>query len=175
MDDWLHDFENFEFELAHPVEAGERLVLEQWGRNKGKGSGLKTEIHYAAVYTFRKGKVAYCPRVPHLRRRSRSRWPVGVGDVAGERGDCARWNAAYNRRDMKTLFALTASDFEFRSIFLTMESVFRGHEGLDAYFEAIEDAYERFVVLADEFIDAGAAVLVVAHVDWRARRAAPKE
>ena len=57
MDDWLHDFENFEFEFAHPVEAGERLVLEQWGRNKGKGSGLKTEIHYAAVYTFRKGKV----------------------------------------------------------------------------------------------------------------------
>ena len=80
-----------------------------------------------------------------------------------------RWNAAYNRRDMKTLFALTASDFEFRSIFLTMESVFRGHEGLDAYFEAIEDAYERFVVLADEFIDAGAAVLVVAHVDWRGK------
>ena len=80
-----------------------------------------------------------------------------------------RWNAAYNRRDMKTLFALTASDFEFRSIFLTMESIFRGHEGLDAYFEAIEDAYERFVVLADEFIDAGAAVLVVAQVDWRGK------
>ena len=24
---------------------------------QGKGSGLKTEIHYAAVYTFRGGKV----------------------------------------------------------------------------------------------------------------------
>ena len=80
-----------------------------------------------------------------------------------------RWNAAYNRRDMETLFALTAADFEFRSIFLTMESIFRGHEGLDAYFEAIEDAYERFVVAADEFIDAGAAVLVVAHVEWRGK------
>ena len=34
-----------------------RLVLEQWWRNRGKGSGLKTEIHYAAVYTFRGGKV----------------------------------------------------------------------------------------------------------------------
>jgi len=80
-----------------------------------------------------------------------------------------RWNAAYNRRDMETLFALTASDFEFRSIFLTMESIFRGHEGLDAYFEAIEDAYERFVVATDEFIDAGAAVLLVAHVEWRGK------
>ena len=80
-----------------------------------------------------------------------------------------RWNAAYNRRDMEALFALTASDFEFRSIFLTMESIFRGHEGLDAYFDAIDDAYERFVVLADEFIDAGAAVLAVAHVEWRGK------
>jgi ketosteroid isomerase-like protein len=80
-----------------------------------------------------------------------------------------RWNAAYNRRDMETLFALTASDFEFRSIFLTMESIFRGHEGLDAYFEAIDDAYEQFVVATDEFIDAGAAVLLVAHVEWRGK------
>ena len=80
-----------------------------------------------------------------------------------------RWNAAYNRRDRETLFALTASDFEWRSIFLTVESVFRGHEGLDAYFEAIDDAYERFVVQADEFMDAGAAVLVVTHVEWRGK------
>ena len=80
-----------------------------------------------------------------------------------------RWNAAYNRRDMEALLALTASDFEFRSIFLTIESIFRGHEGLDAYFEAIEDAYERFVVLADDFIDAGAAVLLVANVKWRGK------
>ena len=80
-----------------------------------------------------------------------------------------RWNAAYNRRDRETLFALTASDFEFRSIFLSVESVFRGHDGLDAYFEAIEDAYERFVVHISEFIDAGAAVVVVGHVDWRGK------
>ena len=80
-----------------------------------------------------------------------------------------RWNAAYNRRDMEALFALTASDFEFRSIFLSMESIYRGHEGLGAYFEAIEDAYERFVVVVDEFIDAGAAVLVAANVEWRGK------
>jgi uncharacterized protein len=57
MDDWLQDFEDFEFEFGQPVDADGRLVLEQWGRNRGKGSGLKTEIHYAAVYTFRHGKV----------------------------------------------------------------------------------------------------------------------
>jgi ketosteroid isomerase-like protein len=57
MDDWLQDFEDFAFEFGPPVETDGRLVLEQWGRNTGKGSGLNTEIHYAAVYTFRRGKV----------------------------------------------------------------------------------------------------------------------
>ena len=57
MEDWLGDFEDFEFELAQPVEAGDRLVLEQRARNRGKGSGLTTEIQYGAVYTFRDGKV----------------------------------------------------------------------------------------------------------------------
>ena len=57
MDDWLQDFEGFAFEFSQPVEADGRLVLDQWARNTGKGSGLKTEIHYAAVYTFRRGRV----------------------------------------------------------------------------------------------------------------------
>jgi ketosteroid isomerase-like protein len=57
MDDWLQDFEDFAFDFAQPVEVDERLVLEQWARNRGKGSGLETEIHYAAVYTFRDGKL----------------------------------------------------------------------------------------------------------------------
>src|SRR4051794_26362358 len=57
MDDWLQDFDFFQFKFGQPVEVDGRLVLEQWGRNRGKGSGLETEIHYAAVYTFRRGKV----------------------------------------------------------------------------------------------------------------------
>jgi ketosteroid isomerase-like protein len=57
MDDWLQDFEGFAFEFGRPVEVDGCLVLEQWGRNRGKGSGLETEIHYAAVYTFRGDKV----------------------------------------------------------------------------------------------------------------------
>lgn len=57
MDDWLGDFEDFAFEFGQPVEVDGRLVLEQWCRNRGRGSGAETEIHYAAVYTFRCGKV----------------------------------------------------------------------------------------------------------------------
>ncbi len=80
-----------------------------------------------------------------------------------------RWNAAYNRRDMKTLLALTAFDFEFQSIFVAIESVTRGHEGVHAYFEAVDDAYDRFDVIPNEFIDAGAAVVVLADAYWRGK------
>jgi ketosteroid isomerase-like protein len=80
-----------------------------------------------------------------------------------------RWNAAYNERDMDTLIKLTDPDFEFRSIFLAMESDFRGYDGLSAYFQAIDDAYERFEVVPDEFLDAGAAVATLARAEWRGR------
>ena len=57
MHDWLQDFDGFVFEFGQPVEFDEGLIMEQWARGRGKGSGLETEIHYAAVYTFREGKV----------------------------------------------------------------------------------------------------------------------
>jgi ketosteroid isomerase-like protein len=37
-----------------------------------------------------------------------------------------RWNTAYNRRDFENLIELTDPDLEFRSIFVGIESVFRG-------------------------------------------------
>jgi ketosteroid isomerase-like protein len=57
MDDWLQDFEMFPFEFGRSIEAEGRLVMEQRGTTKGKGSGLTTVINYAAIYTFRGGKV----------------------------------------------------------------------------------------------------------------------
>ena len=57
MDDWLQDFEMFPIEFGRFIEAEGQLVLEQRGTTKGKSSGLKTVINYAAVYTFREGKV----------------------------------------------------------------------------------------------------------------------
>ena len=80
-----------------------------------------------------------------------------------------RWNAAYNRRDMKTLRDLTDPDFEFKSIFVGLESLFRGYEGLDGYFAAVESAYERFETVPLRFIDAGAAVLIDCRIEWRGR------
>ena len=89
MDDWLQDFEDFAFEFGQPVEVDGRLVLEQWGRNRGKGSGLKTEIHYAAVYTFRRGKVLAVKEYNTRAEALEAVGLVGVGDVAGEHRSCS--------------------------------------------------------------------------------------
>ena len=82
-----------------------------------------------------------------------------------------RWIEAYNTRAFDRLLELTAPDIEFRSHFAGIESggVFRGYPGVAEYFKAIDDAYERFHVVPDEFVDGGAAVVVVAHADWRGR------
>ena len=57
MEDWLQDFEMLPFEIRRSIDAEDRLVIEQRGTTKGRGSGLTTVINYAAVYTFRDGKV----------------------------------------------------------------------------------------------------------------------
>lgn len=80
-----------------------------------------------------------------------------------------RWNVAYNERDFQTLLELTDPDFEFRSLFVGVESIFRGHDGLREYFAGIDSAYDRFQIPADRFFDAGAAVLVKCHIEWRGR------
>ena len=81
-----------------------------------------------------------------------------------------RWIEAYNARDMERLIALNEADFEFRSIFVSVESVFRGSERFPyAYFKTLEEAYEHFVVIPDQLVDAGAAVLMVATAKWRGR------
>jgi ketosteroid isomerase-like protein len=80
------------------------------------------------------------------------------------------WIDAYNRRDNDALIGLNDPDFEFRSIFVSIESVFRGVEAFPyAYFKTLDDAYEEFVLVPSDFVDVGAAVLVVGNVEWRGK------
>jgi len=81
-----------------------------------------------------------------------------------------RWIELFNRRDTAGLIELTESDFEMKSLLVAIESDFRGEEDFPhGYFEQIDGAYEHFQSAPDEFIDAGAAVLVVTHLKWRGR------
>lgn len=79
-----------------------------------------------------------------------------------------RFIEAYNARDLTTLLDLCDPDIEFRSIFATLESggAFRGTQGVHEYFAAIDGAYDRFTLHPAEFIDAGAAVVMLATAEW---------
>jgi ketosteroid isomerase-like protein len=81
-----------------------------------------------------------------------------------------RWIEFYNRRDTDGLIGLNTPDYEMKSVFAGIESggIFRGSAGFPfAYFKEIDDAYERFELVARDFIDAGAAVVMVAEIAWR--------
>jgi ketosteroid isomerase-like protein len=80
-----------------------------------------------------------------------------------------RWIDAYNRHDIDALTAVCDPDIEFRSIFVTIEPVFRGFGGIRSYFEALDEAYDHYQLLPIEFIDAGAAVVLAEDVDWRGK------
>ena len=80
-----------------------------------------------------------------------------------------RWFAAYNSRDLEAMIEVTDPDVQFRSRFVALESDFRGYEGLNAYFRTLDEAYARFQVIPSDFIDAGAAVLMVADAEWRGK------
>ena len=81
-----------------------------------------------------------------------------------------RWIELFNRRDTAGLIELTEPDFEMKSLLVAIESDFRGEADFPhAYFEQIDDAYEDFQSVPDEFIDAGGAVLVATRLNWRGR------
>ena len=50
--DWLDDFEMHENSIEESIEAEDRLVCVQRAATTGKGSGVRSEIHYACVYRF---------------------------------------------------------------------------------------------------------------------------
>jgi ketosteroid isomerase-like protein len=83
-----------------------------------------------------------------------------------------RWIEFYNRRDTDGLMQLTTSDYEMKSVFADVESggIFRGYAGFPfEYFKTLDDAYDQFQLVVQDFIDVGAAVLMVAHIEWRGR------
>lgn len=83
-----------------------------------------------------------------------------------------RWIEFYNGRDTDGLMQLTTSDYEMKSVFADVESggIFRGYAGFPfEYFKTLDDAYDQFQLVVQDFIDGGAAVLVVAHIEWRGR------
>jgi ketosteroid isomerase-like protein len=78
-----------------------------------------------------------------------------------------RFLEAYNRRDFDRIIELMDPTFEFRSRFVGIESVHRASDGFpQTYFAMLDEAYDSFEVVVDEYIDAGAAVLTAGRAEW---------
>ena len=52
MQDWLDDFDLEGWRIEDSIEVEDRLVCVQRAHGTGRGSGVRTDIHYACVYTF---------------------------------------------------------------------------------------------------------------------------
>jgi ketosteroid isomerase-like protein len=57
MEDWLGDFDILSMDFEEVIDAGDRLVIAQRARTRGKGSGIGTELPYAVAYWFRSGTI----------------------------------------------------------------------------------------------------------------------
>jgi ketosteroid isomerase-like protein len=78
---------------------------------------------------------------------------------------------AFNRRDVDAFMELTTSDFEFYPSLLgaVEHRSFSGREGVEQYFKDVREAWEEFLVLADEFRDLGDRVLQIGRMKGRGK------
>jgi ketosteroid isomerase-like protein len=61
---------------------------------------------------------------------------------------------AFNARDVESFASLTTPDFEWSPSMVAIEGkVFRGAEGIQAYFASLGNAWEEFLILPDQFRD----------------------
>ena len=68
---------------------GDNLLVLGRIHARGATSGIEIDSEWSAVVQFRDGKIVECMGLARPRSCPRSRGTVGVGDVAGERGDRA--------------------------------------------------------------------------------------
>jgi hypothetical protein len=84
----------------------------------------------------------------------------------------ARAIDAFSRGDAEAFAALTTPDLEWKTGLGAVEGeIFRGHEGVNTYFDRLGSAWDEFRFLADEYRDLADVVLVLGHLRGRGRGA----
>jgi ketosteroid isomerase-like protein len=78
---------------------------------------------------------------------------------------------AFNDRNIDLLAMLATSDFElFPAMMGVLEGAsFRGREGIERYFEVLDDSFEYFRMTGEEFRDLGDSVIYVVQVEARGK------
>jgi ketosteroid isomerase-like protein len=84
--------------------------------------------------------------------------------------EARRLVAAFNDRDPDTFASHTTPDFEWITSMAAVEGeVFAGRDGIDTYFGRMEEAWDEFLTLADEYRDLGDRVLLQGRLEGRGR------
>jgi ketosteroid isomerase-like protein len=76
----------------------------------------------------------------------------------------------FNSRDLDTLFDLSTADLEWAPAMGAVEGeVFRGREGIETYWGRLDEAWEDYHVVANEYRDLGDRVLMLGRMVGRGR------
>jgi ketosteroid isomerase-like protein len=78
---------------------------------------------------------------------------------------------AVNRRDIDTFAAVTTSDFEWFPVFAARVEgdVYRGREGIEAFLGEVDETWEEFRPVPEEYRDLGERVLGLGRLRTRGR------
>jgi ketosteroid isomerase-like protein len=69
---------------------------------------------------------------------------------------------AFNRVDIELFITLTTTDFEWSPSMVAIEGqIFRGSEGIRAYFASLSDAWKEFLIIPGTFRDVGDVVIML--------------
>ena len=75
---------------------------------------------------------------------------------------------AFNERDVDGFAGVTTPDFEWSPSVVAVDGeIFRGREGIEAYFGRMSDAWAEFTTVAEEVRDLGDRVLWVGRLQGR--------
>jgi uncharacterized protein len=170
---WNTFFEAFERVVVEPlefVEHGECVVVPHhfhaWGRQ-----GVEVDAHSTVVLTVRGGRII---EMRLYRHKAEALKAVGLAEQAVLQKNVELAElviAAFNRRDIDAFVQPTTADFEwFPALGMAVEGdSFRGREGVEAYFKALDATWEEVRLVTEEVRDLGESVVWLGRIEGRGR------
>ena len=113
---WIDTFDQWQTEVDEYIDASECVVVVGRVHARGRASGAQVEDLRRMGLASSRRHGHRTPRVSDKRTGPRSRRAVGVGDVAGERGDRAALFAAYDSGGLDALAECWHPDIDWRAV-----------------------------------------------------------
>jgi ketosteroid isomerase-like protein len=132
---------------------GDRVAVEVHEDVRGEASGIAVKRLAGAVFAIRAGLVSRIEWFGTAREAFAAVGVAGVG-LSPENEDAAiGFLAAFQNDDVAAMLAVTDPDIEIRGR-LSLEQVYRGHEGVRRWHQDRRDAWERFDIVLERLVAA---------------------